>query len=253
MPELTSAKRALCDPGSVSDRPRSGGVPTYLDAPVLALPEAARQLGMPATTLRHWLEGHTIDGRFYEPVLRSEPTGSNDLAWGEMVEADYLRAYRGKGVSMQSLRPFIQQARERFGLRYPLAHLRPFTDGRRLLLELQTEAHLSEALRVVYELHDGQLELDHRADSWLERVERGADRDIAARIRPDGPGSPVVHDPQISSAAATVAGVRTEIIREQYESGEETREIAQTFGLPIDYVLAALSHEQRQRPLRVAA
>ena len=186
--ELTSAEKVLCDAGSVSDRPQYGGVPIYLDTSVLALPEAARQLGMSATTLRHWLEGHTIERRFHEPVLRPEPTGANDLTWGEMVEADYLRAYRGKGVSMQSLRPFIQQARERFGLRYP-----------------------------------------------------------------DGPGSPVVHDPQISSAAATVAGIRTEIIREQYESGEETREIAQTFGLPINYVLAALSHEQRRHPLRLAA
>lgn len=243
----------MCDAGFVSDGPQSSGVLVYLDTSVLATPEAARQLGMPATTLRHWLEGHTIDGQFYEPVLRPEPVGSNEVTWGEMVEADYLRAYRGKGVSMQALRPFIQQARERFGLRYPLAHLRPFTDGRKLLLELQTEAHLSDALRVVYQLHDGQLELDHRADSWLERVERGADQDTAARIRPDGPDSPVVHDPQISSAAATVAGIRTEIIREQYESGEETRDIAQIFGLPIDHVLAALSHEQHQRPLRVAA
>lgn len=228
-------------------------MPSYLDTSVLALPEAARQLVIPVSTLRHWLEGHTIDGRFYGPVLRSESTGSSDVTWGEMVEADYLRAYRSKGVSMQTLRPFVQQARERFGLRYPLAHLRPFTDGRRLLLELQTEAHLSDALRVVYQLHDGQLELDHRAESWLDRVERAADNDTAARIRPDGPNSPVVHDPQLSSAAATVAGVRTEIIREQYECGEETRDIAQTFGVPIDHVLAALSHEHRRQPLRVAA
>ena len=237
----------------MTDRPRSSAKLTYLDTTVLAVPEAARQLGIPATTLRHWLEGHRIDNRFYEPVLRPEPTGSGDISWGEMVEADYLRAYRGNGVPLQALRPFIQQARERFGLRYPLAHLRPFTDGRRLLLELQTEARLSGALRIVYQLQGGQLELDHRADSWLERVERGPDHDAAARIRPDGPDSPVVHDPQLSSAAATVAGIRTEIIREQYESGEETRDIAQTFGLPVEHVLAALNHERRQRPLRVAA
>ncbi|MGH4013141.1 MAG: hypothetical protein ACRDSL_04260 [Pseudonocardiaceae bacterium] len=65
------------------------------------------------------------------------------MTWGEMVEADYLRAYRSKGVSLQRLRPFIAECRERFGLRYPLALLRPFTDGRRLLLEAQTEAGLT--------------------------------------------------------------------------------------------------------------
>ncbi|MGH7511049.1 MAG: hypothetical protein ACREMZ_16520 [Gemmatimonadales bacterium] len=76
-------------------------------------------------------------------MLRSEPSPRGDVTWGEMVEADYLRAYRSKGVSLQRLRPFIAECRERFGLRYPLALLRPFTDGRRLLLEAQTEAGLT--------------------------------------------------------------------------------------------------------------
>lgn len=242
-----------CDAGSVRINGDATSSVVYLDAAVLAVPEAARQLNIPVTTLKHWLDGHTIGDRFYPPVLRLEPTGRSDITWGEMVEADYLRAYRGKGVSMQALRPFIQTARERFDLRYPLAHLRPFTDGRRLLLELQDEAKLSEHLRVVYQLRDGQLELDHRADSWLHRVDRAADHDQAARIHPDGPDSPVVHDPELSSAAATVRGIRTEIIREQYEVGEDTRDISQTYGLPISDVLAALTYEHRIRPLRVVA
>jgi len=33
-----------------------------------------------------------------------------------VVEADYLRAYRSKGVSLQRLRPFVADCRERFGL-----------------------------------------------------------------------------------------------------------------------------------------
>jgi hypothetical protein len=52
-------------------------------------------------------------------------------------------------VSLQRLRPFIAQCRERFGLRYPLAHLRPFTEGRRRLLKPQTEAGLAGELRVI--------------------------------------------------------------------------------------------------------
>ncbi|MBV9143253.1 MAG: hypothetical protein JO115_20445 [Pseudonocardiales bacterium] len=120
-----------------------------------------------------------------------------------MVEADYLRAYRSKGVSLQRLRPFIAECRERFGLRYPLAHLRPFTDGRRLLLEAQTEAGLTGEPGVVYEL----------------------------ALMPDGPDSPVQLEPGVASGASTVGGVRTEVLREQYEVGEDTRDIADMFGL----------------------
>ncbi|MGH3697118.1 MAG: hypothetical protein ACRDRX_24580 [Pseudonocardiaceae bacterium] len=146
---------------------------TYLEVPVMALLEAAHQLGIPMSTLKHWLDGHHVGERFYPPVLRPEPSPGADVTWGEMVEADYLRAYRSKCMSLQRLHPFIAQCRERFGVRYPLAHLCPFTDGRRLLLEAQTETGLTGELRVIYELASGQLELHRRAVTFLDRVNRG--------------------------------------------------------------------------------
>lgn len=226
----------------------------YLEVPVMAPAEAARQLGIPTSTFKHWLDGHSVRSRFYPPVLRPDPTPGADVTWGEMVEADYLRAYRARGVSLQRLRPFVEECRQRFGLRYPLAHLRPFTDGRRLLLEAQTEAALTGDLRVVYELTSGQLELHHRALTFLERVDRGAAEhaDVAMALMPDGPDSPVRQSPEVSSGASTVDGVRTEILREQYEVGEDTRDIAEMFGLSVQDVLAALRHEDRLRPIKVA-
>ena len=227
---------------------------SYLEVPVMAPGEAGRQLGIPAATLKHWLDGHHVGSRFYPPVLRPEPSPAADVTWGEMVEADYLRAYRSKGVSLQRLRPFIADCRERFGLRYPLAHLRPFTDGRHLLLEAQTEAGLTGELRVIYELATGQLELHPRVVTFLERVDRGGDAtaDVALALMPDGPESPVRQEPGVSSGASAVGGVRTEILREQYEVGEDTRDIAEMFGLDVHDVLAALRHEERLRPLKIA-
>jgi hypothetical protein len=46
--------------------------------------------------------------------------------------------------------------------------------------------------------------------------------------------------------------VCTEILREQYEVGEDTRDIAEMFGLDVHDVLAALYHEDRLQPLRIA-
>ena len=69
---------------------------------------------------------------------------------------------------------------------------------------------------------------------------------------PDGPESPVRQEPGVSSGASAVGGVCTEILREQYEVGEDTRDIAEMFGLDVHDVLAALHHEDRLRPLRIA-
>lgn len=107
---------------------------------------------------------------------------------------------------------------------------------------------------MIYELATGQLELHPRAVTFLERVDRGGDAsaDVALALMPDGPESPVRQEPGVSSGASAVGGVRTEILREQYEVGEDTRDIAEMFGLDVHDVLAALRHEDRLRPLKIA-
>jgi uncharacterized protein (DUF433 family) len=215
-----------------------------LDRRVMTAQEAARQLGIPATTLIRWLEGDHRGGAYYPPVLREEPTGQADMSWGEVVEARYLRAYRAKSVPMQRLRPFIADMRQKFGVPYPLAHYKPFASGRRLMLEVQEQRHLPEALRMVYEVSTGQLILDARVTGYLERVDFAETADQEAlRIRPAGKESPVVIDPMISSGAATVRGIRTEILAEQASAGTPVDEIAGDFRLPLDLVKAAISYE----------
>ncbi len=92
------------------------------------------------------------------------------------MEARYLRDYRDRNVSMQQLRPVIGALRREFGVPYPLAHFNPFVgSGRRLLLAVQEDAQVPEALRMVYEATSGQLILDRRVDEFLERVDFAED------------------------------------------------------------------------------
>ncbi|WP_203982411.1 DUF433 domain-containing protein [Sphaerisporangium rufum] len=193
----------------------------------------------------HWLEGEERQGRFHPPVLREEPTGSHDVTWGEMVEARYLRAYRGRNVSMQRLRPLIAGLRREFGVPYPLAHFTPFVDSRhRFLLEIQDRLDIPAGLRMVYQVGDGQLVLDNRVLDFLDQIDfsETADRE-ARRIHPLGRNSPVVIDPLLSSGAATVQGVRTEILAELADAQVPVEEIAEDFQLPISAVKAALAWE----------
>jgi uncharacterized protein (DUF433 family) len=229
------------------------GSVAILDRRLMTAQEAARQLGIPATTLVRWLEGERRSGRWYPPVLRDEPTGAADMSWGEVVEARYLRAYRAKSVPMQQLRPFIADMRREFGVPYPLAHFKPFASGRRLLLQVQEHRHLPEALRAVYEVSTGQLNLDPKVTAFLERVEFADSSDQeAVRIRPAGKDSPVVIDPLISSGASTVRGTRTEILAEQASVGVPVDEIAEDFQMPVELVKAALSYEWSLDPAMVA-
>ncbi len=218
-----------------------------LDTNVMVAREAARQLRIPPTTLTHWLEGGERRGAWYQPILREEPTGSSSITWGEMVEARYLRAYRNSmRVSMQRLRPFVAALRHEFGVPYPLAHFKPWVDeNRRLILDLQTAAAVPNDLRLVFQFEDGQTILNPLLqEDFLGRVDFAESGDQEAeRIRPQGKRSPVVLDPRVSSAAATVHGVRTEIIAEHVNAGEAVEDVADEFGLSVPVVRAALAWE----------
>lgn len=220
---------------------------SILDRRVTTATEAARQLGMPAATLRYWLEGAERDGRRYEPVLRPAPTGVSDVTWGEMVEARYLRAYRTH-VSLQRIRPFIDALRREFGVPYPLAHFRPYVDStRRLVLRLQEEADVPDELWLVFEGADGQVRLNPAViQDFLARVEfeDEAEHGAAVRLYPQGKSSPVVIDPLVSSAAATVGGVRTAVLAERAEAfGDTPEELAEEFDLTVADVKAAIAFE----------
>jgi uncharacterized protein (DUF433 family) len=215
-----------------------------LDAPLMPAREAARQLQIPPATLSHWLEGGTRRGRFYEPVLRPEPTGDLVMTWGEFVEARYLRSYRAQ-TSMQRLRPFIKVMREEFEVPYPLAHFRPFVDANRnLLFRLQEQTDLPSHLWVVMQGRHGQLLLNPSVEKdYLDLVDFAEDEGSAERIKPLGKRKAVVLDPRISSGAATVRGVRTAVILESHQSGLSVEDVADEFDLTSREVQDALAFE----------
>ncbi len=214
-----------------------------LDRELYSAREAARLLRMPPSTLMWWLEGRPADG--YPPVIRSEPTGSSNVTWGEYVEAGYLREYRRRGVRLQDLRPVIDRLRERFGVPYPLAHFKPYVGpGRRLVFEIEQELGVDAGLRMVVDAGSGQLLLTKPAESFLEQVEFAAGgQRWAERIYPAGKSSTVVIDPDFSFGAPTVAGVRTEVLAELVDAGEPIEDVAADFGLDVKLVKQALAYE----------
>ena len=223
-----------------------------LDRIVYSEAEAARLLGMPASTLHYWLEGGTRRGKFYAPVIRVEPKGTRDVTWAEFVEAGLLRQYRREsGVPMSELREVITKLRGTLGVPYPLAHEQPFVgEGRQLVRELQDDVGLAPEYCLVAIVRD-QLILTSASQSFVDRV---VWRDgIAAGWRPHEPASPVEVEPLMRFGRPHVAGISTEVLWEHDADGESLDEIAEAFGLDLHQVQWALAYENGRRATRLTA
>ncbi len=160
---------------------------------------AARLLRVAPATLHYWLEGRSRGPKTYKPIIREEATGTNRVTWAEFVEAGLLRQYRRThNVPMVELRNFIESLRQRLGVRYPLAHARPFVADHKLVIQAQCDAHLDADFALVAEV-GGQYILTAAAQEFYERVTW--EGDLAARWRPDAnPDSPSSSTPTSASA-----------------------------------------------------
>ncbi len=213
---------------------------TTLDRPLYSIGEAAQFLSLPSSTLRRWLEGVTVEGVFYPPVIRPEPTGGDSVTWGEFVEAGFLREYRHRGVPLQDMRPFIDRARARLGAPYPLAHMKPLIEDKRLVYDLQREADLPEGLYLVRAEGDQEvLQLQPPVEEFILKVEFTPAGQVG-RFKPLGKDSPLAIDPEVSFGIPQIHGVRAENVAESVEAGEEISEVADDWGLSESEVAAAV-------------
>lgn len=214
---------------------------SLLDRAIYSYSDVDRLVGLHSGTARRWLEGYERGGRFYDPVLRVEPTGGDAVTWGEMVEARLLAEFRNRDVPVQRLRPAIIRLRKEFG-RYPLAHARPFLDveGRELVRTVQEQVGLERPLQLVV-VRNGQLLLAESAERFSSAVEYLGD--IVGRLKPEGRTPDVVMDPSRSFGQPSVRNVRTESLAEDYWAGTTREELADLYDLSPEQVDEAIRFE----------
>lgn len=214
---------------------------SLLDRAIYSYPDVDRLAGLHAGTAKRWLEGYTRGGKFYDPVLREQPTGSDSVTWGEMVESRLLAEYRSRDVPVQRLRPAIVALREEFG-RYPLAHARPFldVDGRELVRVVQERVGLERSLQLVV-VRNGQLVLAVPAAQFRSSV--GYVDDEAAHIKPDARTPDVLMDPRRAFGQPAIRGVKTESLAEDYRAGTSRDALADLYDLSPEQVDEAIRFE----------
>lgn len=214
---------------------------SILDRAIYSYVDVDRLVGLRDGTARRWLEGYRRAGRFYDPVLRPAPTGSDAVTWGEMVEARLLAEFRSRDVPVQRLRPAIVRLRKDFG-RYPLAHARPFLDveGRELVRVVQEQVGLERPLQLVV-VRNGQLVLVDAAERFRSVVEY--DEGVVTRLKPDARTPGVVMDPRRSFGQPAIRNVRTDSLAEDFRAGTSREEIADLYDLSLAQVDEALRFE----------
>jgi len=82
------------------------------------------------------------------------------------------------------------------------------------------------------------------AESFLQRVEfDGEENGVVVRLRPSGPDSQVVIDPEVRFGSPAVRGIPTETIAEQVAAGDSIESVARDFDLDLATVIEALRFE----------
>ncbi|WP_068747141.1 DUF433 domain-containing protein [Tsukamurella pseudospumae] len=214
---------------------------SLLDRAIYSYSDVDRLVGLHSGTARRWLEGYARAGKFYDPILRDEPTCSDAVTWGEMVESRLLAEYRDRRVPVQRLRPAIVQLREEFG-RYPLAHARPLLDvaGRELVRIVQERVELESPLQLVV-VRNGQVVLADAAERFYSAA--GYSDDVVARLTPDVRTPDVTMNPRTAFGRPSVRGVRTESLAEDFRAGTTRAELADLYDLSPSEVDAAIRFE----------
>lgn len=212
-----------------------------LSREIYAFSDVDRLIGLTPGTGRRWIDGCRRSGKFYDPILRADSTGSDRVTWGEMVEARLVAEFRDQSVSLQRLRPAVERLRDQFG-DYPLARARPLLDvaGRELVMQVQNDVSLDSALQLVV-VRDGQLVLTDRAAEFSHRVTYH--QEIAVRLVPQGRTPDVQMDPRKAFGQPSLRAVRTDVIAEDFRSGVDPAELADLYDLTPGQIDQALRFE----------
>lgn len=205
------------------------------ESPAYGIPEAARYLRIPLTTLRSWVVGryYLAEGKkkFSKPIIDLADKAHYLLSFMNLVEAHVLDAIRREHhISLAKVRTALNYLNRRFPSKHPLADQNFETDGSNLFIQKYGQLiNLSQ---------EGQLAMRSMLEAHLRRIERDASGQavklylFTRKHKPDEP-KVVVVDPYVSFGrpALVGTGIATAVIAERFEAGESIEELADDYGL----------------------
>lgn len=215
--------------------------PDPREQPAYTIPEAARWLEVPASTLRGWSAGKPPHAPLIVLPPRAAPRPAL-LSFFNLAELHVLAAIRrGCVVSLPKIRRALDCARRE----------RAPEESRPLLSRELAAGGLGGFARGYGELlgldRGGRAFLKGALDAALRRLDRD-DRGLPARLYPFASGGtedaprPIVIEPGLSAGRPVISGtgLAAEIVAERRRAGESVRALARDYGRPPEEIEAAV-------------
>jgi uncharacterized protein (DUF433 family) len=207
--------------------------------------EAARYLDVPASTLATWLHGyHRLSPSRLEvvgaPILTALPRlkqRSAVIPFIGLAEGVVLSAMRRSGVSLQRIRPALEQLDAQFGLAHALASRRLYTDGAEVLYDYAEDIDdpdLVDAARELVVVRNGQRVFNEIVAAYLQRLTFDDDGYVRLIRLPAYEIAELVVDPARGFGQPIFArgGARLEDALGLFRAGESLDVVADEFGMP---------------------
>lgn len=219
---------------------------------IYSMREAHRLTGVPIRRIRRWTRGYHFQSngkrRFSPPVVATDiPTGLSPSAitFADLLEVQFLNAFRERGVSWGAIRIASQRAVELLQLRHPFSSRRFSTDGRTILAELVNEA----GDQVLLDLVRNQYELRRLIDRYLHGEIDFGSEDEPVRWWPVRGSNRIVIDPRraLGAPVVNVEGVPTRVLARAAAVEESIEIVAALFDVEPESVAEAVEFE-RTRP-----
>ncbi len=235
------------------------------DRPTYPLPEAARILRLPESTLRKWVHGQVYPtksgSRRSRPIVRVPAGRPATLSFWSLAEAHVLGAItRQHGVALQSVRKALDYVVRELGEARPLITKDFYTDGINLFVDrLEEFADDDPGVEsLVNASRHGQLAARDLLKGVLKRVSRDTNG-LIERIYPwmktlDEPKR-IEIDPRRAFGRPVVIGTRVpaDELAERFAAGDGLEEIAREFRMEPSLVEGVLQWEMARTQDAAAA
>jgi uncharacterized protein (DUF433 family) len=247
----------LNSPGSTPRRLTIIRSTDRFETPLYSVSEAARYVGVPATTFTTWLKGYARQPSGRSPVVGAPIVSAVRTERGLAVpfiglaEGLVLAAFRRAGVPLQRIRPALDRLQDQLGIEHALAAKATYTDGAEILYdfaEQQGDTVEARSARELVVVRNDQRVFADVVDAYLHRVEFAADG-YARLIRlPGYRWSSVVADPSRSFGQPVFehGGARVEDVLARFQAGEPLDVVSAEFGVPPEDLEDALRVATRQ-------
>ncbi len=216
---------------------------------LFTIPQAARLVGMNASTLETWAHGYERQpaGR---PVVKQGPivtslpvaTGHRSIPFVGLVEATVVQAFRQTGLPLQRIRRALELLAHQGELEHALASSLLFSDGATVLYDYaRQEGDLQLGLLTLTEVATGQRVFHEVIRQYLTRITFGdqwatelivpvTERELL-RVRPAVANG----DPLFVNGGAPLSAVHS-----RAQAGESISSIASDYGVPVADIDEAL-------------